>query len=370
MATIRDRKDSKVQVVSQKLRELAIRKGPEAKLPTTRELCKALDTSSATLITALDELEMQNVVYRKDRSGIYVSHRLNEKTFALALGSRTFNNSRKSPFWDALWRLFIEEAQRRSSERRESLTIHIVPTESKSEFPVDDQLARLIDSGLIDGVFGVGLDEPAFNWITEHGLPVVSFAGKGTWHVQEDHTRMIQLAVRRLADDGCRRIWFWKRGDASVEEVDPQYTREYDSGWYGAFANELTSLGIPIQPELMVDLSGTEDAKLSFTDQGKVIVDRLVADGTILRGDGILITDDVLALGCLRELQRHDLLKDLKVVSHANKSIPVLYAFEPYISRVEFDPMAIISQMFVIMDRLMSGEEVASKIWTILPEIR
>src|SRR5689334_21043596 len=94
MALLRKKRteNSRVDLVYSQIRELAFKRGPEAKLPTLAELQNAYGASQATVSGALDELEAENVIFRKDRSGIFVSPRLHQKMVLVLLESSFFRH--------------------------------------------------------------------------------------------------------------------------------------------------------------------------------------------------------------------------------------------------------------------------------------
>src|SRR3712207_3690640 len=105
--TSQSRQNPKQQSLCVKLRELAHAKGLDAKLPTVKELCESLGTSQPTLNGALIRLEAERVIYRRDRSGIFVSPHLYSRTVAIVLDTSFFRVRGSSPFWDFLYGLFI-----------------------------------------------------------------------------------------------------------------------------------------------------------------------------------------------------------------------------------------------------------------------
>src|SRR5690348_7549022 len=107
------RETSRVGVLSQALRDLAYAKGPDTKLPTVRELCTSFNTSQATVVGALDELELQNVLYRRPGNGIFVSPKLYCKNISVLINAAHVDKEGVSPFWGILWGKLVKEGQRR-----------------------------------------------------------------------------------------------------------------------------------------------------------------------------------------------------------------------------------------------------------------
>ena len=88
----------KADAAQSALRELALSLGANAKLPTVREICKAMKISAVTAEVVLSGLEEQGVLTRRQCSGIFVSPRLYQKSVGLVFGRQAFAPG-ASPFW-------------------------------------------------------------------------------------------------------------------------------------------------------------------------------------------------------------------------------------------------------------------------------
>src|SRR5690242_3600057 len=97
------RPDSRVNDLCRDLREMAHQRGPNIKLPTTRELCTSLNTNAMTLSNALRRLERDNVIYRRQGSGIFVSPKLHCKNIRVLMNAMFVDADGVSPFWGILW---------------------------------------------------------------------------------------------------------------------------------------------------------------------------------------------------------------------------------------------------------------------------
>ena len=120
------RTNARVEDVCERLRLLALELGPARRLPTIRELCSTLNTSSATLITALDLLENEQIFYRKERQGIFVSEALLKRSIHIAFDVSLITSNATSPFWSLLWGHLAQEAEQRSKIKNEHISFHFL----------------------------------------------------------------------------------------------------------------------------------------------------------------------------------------------------------------------------------------------------
>jgi DNA-binding LacI/PurR family transcriptional regulator len=356
----RDASDRSKFVVSERLRDLAYKRGPDTKLPTTRELCQLLGTTARTLNDALEHLELQNVIYRKPRNGIFVSQRLYQKNIALLMGACVFETPGRSPFWDVLWGYFIREAQKRNHALGETFSIHAVLRKESPTRPLDEQLARMIERGRIDGVLAVGLDADTGRWIKEFDLPIVAYAGSGIWTVVPDTAKIIRLGAEALADQGCRDIRLWLVGDNHPPEPDANgYTgSEYDIvEERGAFRDVLGKHGLAFDDRAILNNRSMGLCPYPHQEQGARAVEAMLADGG-RPPDGLLINDDMMTVGAIKAMQDHGIRPgvDVKIASHANKGIPVLDTFSNVMTLIELDPEVIIRAMFERLDIGLAGQ--------------
>src|SRR5690348_6256380 len=94
----RNRETDRVAKLYHELRTLAYSRGPRTKLPTVQEMRETYGVSQATIAGALDRLEAQNIVMRKDRHGIFVSPNLNRKSIRVLMDASQINDLQRSPF--------------------------------------------------------------------------------------------------------------------------------------------------------------------------------------------------------------------------------------------------------------------------------
>jgi hypothetical protein len=170
-------RSQKVQGAFAHLLKMAYQLGPDAHLPTFVELCSQTGVSKATLDVALRQLEAQGIVLRRQGAGIFVSSEL-KRGIALVCDPQFSLEPRLQGFWE----LIVREARLRVAGSHYDLAFHFSTLETDSEPdgpPLHAGLIGDIRAGRVQGVLAVGLPIQAVEWMSEQGVAVVEFAGKG-----------------------------------------------------------------------------------------------------------------------------------------------------------------------------------------------
>lgn len=367
---LKQRSDIKVQELCVRLRELAFERGPGAKLPSTRTLCELLNTTPSTLNDALKELEVQNVIYSKLRSGIFVSPKLYRKSICTLFYADLFPaEGGASPFWGIFWSLFAREMQRRSTTRNEYYSFHFVLDHSPDSLDLPEDVVRMIEAGKIHGVLAAGMLISAFEWLNSHHIPSVTYAGLGTCMVGSDVADQTRQAVTELVDQGCRSIGLWR-----VKGIPINWTSD---PYFNSFRSTLSALGRDFSPDLMRigGSSSTEENAHDYQEQGYQLALQVFgnpATPASHRPDGIFISDDLMTSGVLQAFRELGIQagKDVKIVSHANYGSPTLFRETRRLSLVEINPSDIVQTMFSLLDLLMAGEVPAERIVNVKSRLR
>jgi DNA-binding LacI/PurR family transcriptional regulator len=354
--------DKKVDAVRSQLRNLALKRGPSAKMPTVDEMCSMYHTSRATINDALETLESHNIIRRKRGLGIFVSDKLLQRNIAIVIGKSLLSVRDSSPFWDALWGDIIAETEVRTNNKNEAITVHVAREEPQAEHSLDRQLARAISSAQIDGVIAVGLDEGTWQWIKSYNVPVVSFASAGTWHVTLNSTELVRICTANLISQGCRKLRLWIPSFLTIPGLStpirsspyPEFEEHAE-----AFRQTLASGGVQDLPDsIWLAEPHAEHRTAKRPDQGASMVARLVREGLAADTDGIISLDDMLTLGAYRAMLRSGIARYIRMASHANSRTFVLYAYEQEITQVLFDPATIATHLFEVLDLVLDNREV------------
>jgi DNA-binding LacI/PurR family transcriptional regulator len=350
---------SKVQEFVDQLRLLAQEQGPHAKLPTARELCLQFSISRATLDAGLDQLEREQVIYRKDRSGIFVSPKVHHKFIAVLLNPWLYDMHSKenSPFWSILWWHIMIEAQQRSALYNETYNFYLAPPSEQPGGILSNKVIEQIQSGRFDGVLAIGPNDEICEWFIQQSIPVVVFAGYSSYTIAIDGTPILQLGIDALAAQGCRKIGWW-----SKYSVDPAELK--------AFMDILSQHGLPYLPAL--SRCGTFVTGSSSQDQGYRLVMDVFGRGESEKPDGIISTDDMTTDGMLSAFEDLGIQvgSDVKIVTHANVGSPILYSREKRLIMVEIDPGEIAKAMMEQLGILLAGETPKEPIIIVKPKLR
>lgn len=342
----------KQSLVAEAVEELAKKLGPDAKLPTTREMAAALEVTGATLALALRELEGRGILHCRHGSGIYVAPGAAQKRVGLIFGENIF-----SPGASEFGSLMLRYCETRAAQRNERFSFFLDRPALHGEMngaavPAHQDLVDALKGGRLNGLIIVGRSsEEQERWLRAQGIPVVrAVARLGSCMVESgavsfDYQELIAQGVERLRKAGCR----------TVGLLAP--LREHGE----MFRAVLHARGMTAAERWIVR-PDTDDSFASelHDEMGREFARRLL-DGTPGDGalpDGLLITDDMMASGALPELQKAGLKigRDLKVASHANKGSRLLAKWDKAIFRVEFDPAQAAEAMFQSLEALMNGE--------------
>ena len=369
---------TKTQALRAQLIELARKLGPEAKLPTMRDLCDSLQVSGMTLNRALSELEAQGVINRRQGSGTYVAAtygtpRTTERTVGLVYDRDIFAAG-NSPFTG----LLVDEARRRAAAGNERFSFYLaVP--SKDNLPIHDDLAEAVRGHRLHGVLFVGEQNPqALQWLLGQNVPVVALAYTpiAPWRVKINHAAGIRSGVHALAEQGCRRIGLWipvgvgigrAEGEESFAELD-------------AFREALKERGLSFEPNRVWEHQNLTDAvpaqpEDTNQEQGYRAALQVFGDaGTTNQQhpDGLVIDDDMMTRGALVALQQAGIRlgTDVKIATHINRGSEVLLGYEDLLTLIEVDPGEIVEAMFSMLETLMDGETPQLSTVSIQPKLR
>lgn len=345
------------------LRDMARRRGPDAKMPTVRDLCREFQVSSATLNDALRELEEQNIVTRRQGSGVYVSPYIHQKTIALVLGENLLS-SNVSPFYSIL----VRQCEKRVKSHGEnfSLFMDLPGLDRESDLPVHSDLANAVRSGKIHGILLANRNSDRQEaWLRSQGRPLVSLGDSSYGErVDVDREATIRKGLSALIAQGCRRIGLISPYDTE----EGRFPWDKDVRW---FEDGLREHGFTLHPE-WVKKRGADPADYrSGQEFGARAIRSLYAGGGE-KPDGLLILDDMVARGVLDTADdlKIPLGTEIKVATHANKGSAVLKGDEDRLTLLEVDPSEIAQKMLELLERLMAGRSCPDSLQQVAPSVR
>lgn len=357
-------KESKVEEICKQLRALAQEKGPGAQLPPVRTLCQRLSTTRVTLREALTLLEAEQIIYTRERQGVFVSPRINQKIIHVIFSSDFFIIS-GSPSWSMLWMQMEQEAHIRTSLKNEIYTFHMVKPTDDRMYSVPEHMEKMLQTERVDGVLAVGFQTQEKGELSKGHFPCVSFAGAGLCTIYLDTFEFARLATEALLRQNCQRLGWWTY-------QFPAYPLEIMSE-VQAFRQLLHQHQMPLYPELIRTLHlPPSQTLLSFQEQGYLLA-REVFEGPVeTRPDGLIIADDMMTDGALVAFEELGIQigRDVQVVTQANVGSPMLFGRTKRMAVVEYDPALIARTMFAALDMLLAGQTPDKSLTSIPPRLR
>ena len=351
-------KRGKQKIVVDKLTKLAKKMGPGAKLPTARELSRALGITTATLNRSLEHLEGQGIIRCRQGSGIYVDNDVLQHRVGLVFGENIFSSA-TSPFGS----LMIKHCAQRAAELNKRFSFFLDLASSNGVMdgvgvPVHQDLVDALKGGKLDGVIIIAratVEQEA--WLRSQGIPVISAESRigayepGSESIAFDYQKLTYLGVGRLMRAGCKTVGLL---GVLMEHRE-------------MFKKALKKQGLSCKEE-WINCPSVVDATPADTheQQGRDLAEQLLDQSGWTKKskkasnlpEGILITDDILARGALTLLSERGVVigKDMLVCTHANKGSLELAEWGAKILRVEFDPADMARAMFDMLELLISGK--------------
>lgn len=375
VSILRNQPNSKVTALCEQLRTMALQKGPENKLPTGQELCALFGTNNATLNDALDILEAQNVLYRKRGSGIYVSPKIYRKNICILLDASKLHSDRASPFWGMLLGLFAQEARHRSACMNEYYSLHILAPPIGEELSLPEEVMEMLQLGRVHGFLVVGLEGGFEEVLRGLQIPYVSFTTYSPYMVLLDVAMQIELAIRCLVEQGCRRIGYWT---PYFEPFGGSLESATESLETIRWPELLARYQIEYDPRLVCDVSmlsgsGSSSGMISYHQQGHLLATHVFGQEDGPRPDGIVCTNDLLAEGVVATLPRLGVYtgKDVKIATNGNTGLTMLLGYTEGVTVIEIDPRDIMQAMFDLLHALLTGQiQEKEKTISVQPKVR
>lgn len=359
---------SKVEEIRHYLRNLAYELGPDAQLPSVRLLCEQLTTTRVTLKGALDLLEAEQVLYRKERKGIYVSPHIHHKSLHIVFDSNYFEEL-ITPFWSILWIRLMQEAQERASLKRELCQFHLYPSLRREDDALPQEAVAMLRASRVDGLITIGFNVEHNPWLQEQSFPCVSFAGASKWIVEIDADEMVRLGTQALIERSCTKIAFWlpypfDGGDAfRVEETKA----------YQLYRQLLEENHVPFYPELVRVFCPLPSQKLpALQEQGYYLAREVFNPYNPMKPDGLFICDDNMTDGALVALEKYSIQlgSELQLATHFTTSSTTLFGRTENMTLIEFDPSLLVKMLFSTLDMQMLGQYPPSQVTRLRPKLR
>jgi DNA-binding LacI/PurR family transcriptional regulator len=359
-----EKADTKVKDIYKYLRTLALETGPEAQLPTVRTLCEDLGTTRVTLREALALLEAEDIIYTKNRQGIFVSPRIHHKSIGILFSSYGFA-APASPFWSMLWMQMEQEVQVRATFKNETCTFYLAKPTDDPFYSIPETIETILQTERVDGVLSVGFHSRGEGTLNTGKIPCVTFAGAGVCTVHYDPFAFARLAVETLIRQHCHRIGWWAFHF-------PLYPLEQMED-VQIFRQLLQDYKKPLYPELIrVPHLLPSQTMLSLQEQGYLLAREVFEGPASAWPDGLIIANDMMTDGALVAFDELGIRigHDLQVVTHANVGSPMLFGRTKQMTLIEHDPALMAQAMFSTLDILMAGQKPEEMHTKIHPRLR
>jgi len=313
-----------------------------ARLPSVRALMTRFGISQSTVTSALDRLESQGVLTRRQGSGVFVASALATRPILILVESDTAQSP--SSFWEIL----IHGLRQRYADHPAGLEIQFTKSGSPTA-AVESRIGR----GLIEdlrahryaGVYAICQSDAVLNLLFDLGICNVGYSCAAKYHVHMAPLEVCQLGVAALAKVGCRQVALYDARDLAARETFVATVRAYG-------LNEC----------VVSHLDPWADAT-NYATITRGFIAALSTFGTQTKHanhpDGVVILDDMFAQGFLMGLNRLGIRAgtDVQVASHANAESPTLLGWTDRIIRMEFVVEEVIATMHSALESLIRKEE-------------
>jgi DNA-binding LacI/PurR family transcriptional regulator len=365
---------TKAGALATQLKELALRQGPSTKLPGVRELIDVYGTNSVTLTAALNELERRQIIYRKNRSGVFVSPYVGRIQIAVLLDHSFFCMPATSPFWSQLWGHLAREAQTRARDRMQDTTFHLVIPDAGDPAALPVALVHAFDAERVDAIIGVGMSKELGQRIEEYNVPFAALAGpaplivNSTWDVSygEGLSELIRL--------GCGNVGF-------LSPCDAFRIPNYDETGTTWFKENLKRHGLDSDPDFIIEYGRLQEQDPTtivrcptIQDQGYEAGIRLFGPGAAKRPDALIINNDLMTSGLVNALNDLGvkLWDDVKILTNINLGSPVLFHVEKRMIGAVVDTAEIAHALYGLIDNALGRgvltDEVLVKARLVVPQ--
>jgi len=326
-------------------------------MPRVRSLAQSLGVTIATLDQALRELEVQGLIIRKDRSGIFVAPKAQQGRIGLIFG-RDIMDATATSFRS----LLMEQCRQRSIERGERFSFFVdlgVPNTDGGTLP--DDLREALIAKRLAGMITVSPHIDQIKWLQKHDIPVVSLGRDEAWahRVILHGEELIRLTAQELKKQGCCQIGLLA-ANANHAEM---------------FRRVMHSMGLIVNESWIEIAKGNhkEEAGLRCAEQF------LTSNGVARRWtkknslpQAVIITDDMMARGACSLFGQRGVTpgRHLKIASHGNRGSWALAEWEDALTICEYDPQEIVDALFSSLEKLIAGNAGPDEAVYILPHLK
>lgn len=326
---------------------------PHARLPSIRALMTKFDISQATVTSALNRLEGQGVLYRRQGSGIFVSPDRSTRPILVLANSDIVQSP--SGFWEVL----LRNIRLRYADAPERIELRYTNSGVFSSHQLEpgrqisDGLLENLRAGAFSGLYLICVSVGLMKLIRECDIPHVGFACPARYDIHMAWLEACQMGVGALAKLGCKRIAQYNPSHAATREVFLAALRTHQISERPVSREE--ACGAPDTPFGFHTLvqNGFRSAMLAFGPDSN----------PSNRPDGVISLDDMFTQGYLMGLQVSgvELGGDVQVATQTNYESPSLLAWQDRIVRMEFRVAEIAETMHAALEALIQKQEPSNR---------
>jgi DNA-binding LacI/PurR family transcriptional regulator len=334
---------------------LAQELGPNAKLPTVRELCRTFGVSTSTLDPVLRTLELRGAIVREHGRGIFVAAGIRQKTIGVVFGDDIYA-VRFSPFLS----LLLQEVRSQVVNHVFRLQAYLdISSKDDCGFGYHHQLIEDLEGKRLDGILLFESREGQIPGLRASGVPLVVFGDESAdWVVTHHNDYVFRLVAKVLAPAPCKRIGF-----LSSPDYRPVLERELLKAAMPSV--QLDDWSYETWSGLLPE-SGTRE------NCARLMAQRLIAGaGQKPLPEVVVSTDDTATCGLIAALLQAGVYpgRDVRIITTGNKGSPVLCSHRNLVTLIEFDPAASVAAMLEMLETLIRGGRPAHSRVLIAPKL-
>jgi len=344
----RENDSDRLSAVANKVRSVAEHVGPGGRLPSVRGLMRSCGVSQSTVVQALDRLELEGLVERRPRSGVFVSSFVQVRPRLILFEPNIVTTP--TPFSEML----LQEMIKPYLDCPDKAVIQFTNPQLRrpEEVPVRDWLSSdlwaKLEARRFSSVVGVGTHERLNAEIEGLGNSMLTFGTSSQYMLAFAMLEACQMGVAGLVQEGCQRIALFNTPYVPIREV---------------FVASLAAHGVTetVLPFEAFHANHNDNLVRSFHLVERGRRSALQAMAISPPPDGVLSLDDMFTQGFILGLLELGLKpgRDIEVASHVNQGSPALRTWEKQITQLQFSLSEVAKQLYEAADLLADGREVS-----------
>ena len=343
----------KAQAAYVSLRKRVFSTGVGVPFPPVSEISRELGVSQHTINKAYAQLEVEGLIERKRRKGVFVADRTATGEMAIVLKPQLLG-AEASQSYRIICAALTEILHTLNPSWNVKLHLGKAVIEGRAFSKTLDILEPTVLPRL-RGIFSFHSLYDQEPFLEKNGVPIVHVDDiNGKYHVSFDRKDFFRQAINCLIDTGCRTAGLLYT-EYSCKKREDMHKHEKKSDYFSELAD---TYGLQYRPEWMICRKHSTSENITEND-GYNLFMRLWKQPE--KPDGLIVVDDVLCKGVLRAVLQLGLSlpEDIRLITYANKGVPL--PFHKPVTRVEFDLVEEARIAVDMMKTLIHGENMDEK---------